>query len=124
MEIIRLNETPFTPEINLDQDRSRFEFYGKSFPEDCDKFYKPIVEWFKEYVNKPNRETIIVFKLDYFNTSSSKILLEILGILKEIHRQKKTVIIHWYYRTGDQDMFETGETFSEIISLPFKLLPY
>ena len=35
---IRLPETQFTPEVNLDKDRSRFEFYGKSLPEDCNEF--------------------------------------------------------------------------------------
>ncbi len=121
---IRLPETQFTPEVNLDKDRSRFEFYGKSLPEDCNEFFNPIIDWFRLYVTTPNRETIVIFKLDYFNTSTSKKFLEILNILKEIHRQKKPIIIHWYYRVGDEDMFETGETFSEMVSLPFKIMPF
>ena len=124
MEPIKVHETSYTPEINLDRDRSRFEFYGKSYPEDPNEFYEPIVNWFKLYVVKPNRETNVIFKLDYFNTSSSKKIIDILTILKEVHRQKKQIIIHWYYRTGDDDMYETGETFSEIVNLPFKLTPY
>ncbi|MDD3567986.1 MAG: DUF1987 domain-containing protein [Bacteroidales bacterium] len=121
---IRLNETQFTPEVNLDVDRSRFEFYGKSLPEDCNEFFEPIIDWFRSYVQIPNRETVLVFKLDYFNTSTSKKFLEILNLLKEIHRQKKSVIVHWYYRTGDEDMYETGETFSELVSIPFKIMPF
>lgn len=121
---LRLDETPFSPEVNLDKERSRFEFYGKCFPEDPNEFFTPIIDWFREYVIAPNRETIVIFKLDYFNTTSSKNFIDILNILKEIHRQKKTIMIHWYYRTGDEDMFETGETLSEIVSLPFKFIPY
>lgn len=121
---IRLNETQFTPEVNLDVDRSRFEFYGKSLPEDCNEFFEPIIDWFRSYVRIPNRETVLVFKLDYFNTSTSKKFLEILNLLKEIHRQKKSVIVHWYYRTGDEDMYETGETFSKLVSIPFKIMPF
>lgn len=124
MRPIRIEETPFSPEVNLDKERSRFEFYGKCFPEDSHEFFNPIIDWFREYVIAPNRETIIIFKLDYFNTTSSKKFIDILNILKEIHRQKKTILIHWYYRTGDEDMFESGETLSEIVSLPFKFIPY
>jgi hypothetical protein len=124
LNIIRLSETPFTPEVNLDKDRSRFEFYGKSLPEDCNEFYNPIIDWFRSYVTNPNRETVVLFKLDYFNTSTSKKFLDILNLLKEVHRQKKSVIVHWYYRTGDEDMRETGETFSELVSIPFKIMPF
>lgn len=124
MKPIRIDETPFSPEVNLDKERSRFEFYGKSFPEDPHVFFNPIIDWFREYVIAPNKETIVVFKLDYFNTTSSKKIIDILNVLKEVHRQKKPIMIHWYYRTGDDDMFESGETISEIVSLPFKFIPY
>jgi hypothetical protein len=124
MNPLRIEETAFSPEVVLDKARSRFEFYGKCFPEDSYEFFTPIVDWFRQYVIAPNRETNVIIKLDYFNTSSSKRIIDILNILKEIHKQKKVIMIHWYYRTGDDDMFETGETFSEIVSLPFKLTPY
>jgi len=121
---LRLAETPFAPEVVLDKDRSRFEFYGKSFPEDPKQFYAPIISWFEKYVEMPNRETIVTFKFDYINTASSKKLIDLLNILKEVHRQKKPVIINWYYRTGDEEMFETGQTFSEIVGIPFKIMPF
>lgn len=121
---LRKVETPYSPEVILDRERSRFEFYGKCYPEDANEFFAPIIDWFREYVVSPNRETIILFKLDYFNTASSKRIVDILNILNEIHKQKKVIVVHWHYRTGDEDMFETGETFSEIVNLPFKFTPY
>lgn len=124
MEALRIVETHFSPEVNLDKERSRFEFFGKSFPEDAKEFYAPIIDWFKDYVANPNRETTVVFKLEYFNTASSKKLVDMLNILKEIHRQKKVIMIYWYYKSDDEDMHETGETFSEIVGLPFKFFPY
>ena len=124
MEALRLAETHFSPEVNLDKERSRFEFFGKSFPEDAKEFFNPIIAWFEQYVVNPNRETIVVFKLEYFNTASSKKIVDLLNVLKEIHRQKKSIIINWYYKSDDEDMLETGETFSEIVNLPFKFLPY
>jgi hypothetical protein len=124
MEPLRISETHFSPEVNLDKERSRYEFFGKSFPEDAKEFYVPIIDWFKIYVVNPNRETVVVFKLDYLNTASSKKIIDLLNVLKEIHKQKKVIMIHWYYKSDDEDMFETGETFAEIVGLPFKLIPY
>lgn len=124
MEKFTLVETQFSPEVTLDKDRSRFEFYGKVYPEDVNEFFFPILNWFNIYVQNPNRETAVLFKLDYINTASSKKMLDLLHILKEIHKQKKSIIINWYYRTGDEDMRETGETFSEIVNIPFKITPY
>ncbi|HOP04970.1 MAG TPA: DUF1987 domain-containing protein [Tenuifilaceae bacterium] len=124
MEPLRLAETHFSPEVNLDKDRSRFEFFGKSFPEDAKEFFNPIIDWFMKYVESPNRETTVIFKLDYFNTASSKKIVDLLNVLKEIHKQKKSIIINWYYKSDDEDMLETGETFSEIVNLPFKFFPY
>ncbi|MEW5847138.1 MAG: SiaC family regulatory phosphoprotein [Bacteroidota bacterium] len=72
MKPLKLLETSDTPEVTLDKERGRFEFYGKIMPENPKEFFEPIIEWFKEYVNDPNPETILTFKLDYFNTAASK----------------------------------------------------
>jgi len=124
LPVLRLHETPTSPEVILDKGRSRFEFYGKSLPEDSNEFYNPIIDWIKKYAATPNRETVVLFKLDYFNSSTSKKLLDIFFALNEIHRQKKVILVHWYYRTDDDDMRESGETFSELVSIPFKISPY
>lgn len=124
MRPLRFDETSDTPEVNLDKDRGRFEFYGKSMPENPTEFFLPIIEWFKEYVKNPNKETTLIFKMDYFNTASSKKILEILSLLLEIHKKKMSVIVNWHYRSNDDDMKETGETFSEIIHIPFRITPY
>lgn len=124
MRKIAYDETPDSLEVTLDKEKSRFEFYGKSLPENCNEFFNPILDWFTEYLKAPNNETIVTFKLDYFNTSSSKKLLEIFFKLQELHKQKKSVIINWYYQKDDDDMRESGEAFAEMIIIPFKVIPY
>lgn len=121
---LRIQPTSESLEVNLDQEMGRFEFYGKSLPEDPNEFFKPIINWFKEYVEKPNKETVLVFKMEYFNTASSKKLLDILSICFEIHKKKQSIMVNWYYRYNDDDMRENGETFSEIVHLPFKYMTF
>jgi len=121
---LRIQPTSESLEVNLDKEMGRFEFYGKSLPEDPAEFFKPIIEWFKEYVNNPNKETVLVFKMEYFNTASSKKILDILTYCLDIHKKKQSILVHWYYRYNDEDMKDTGETFSEIVHLPFKYMTF
>jgi len=124
MKPLRIQATNESLEVNLDKELSRFEFYGKSLPENPVEFFEPILSWLKEYVKTPNKETILVFKMEYFNTASSKRLLDILSICYEIHKKKQSVFVNWYYRFDDDDMKESGESFSEIVHLPFKFITY
>lgn len=124
MKPLKILETTDSPEITLDKDKGRFEFYGKSLPEDPKEFYQPVIGWVKEYIQNPNSETTLIFKFDYFNTASSRKLLEILLLFQELHQKGHPVSARWYYKTHDEDMRETGETFAELVKLPFKLISY
>ena len=124
MKPLKLLETSDTPEVTLDKERGRFEFYGNIMPENPKEFFDPIIEWFHEYVKNPNPETTLIFKLDYFNTAASKKLIEILSILQGINQYNKTVQVNWFYKNIDQDMRDSGETFAEIIHIPFKFFTY
>ena len=124
MEILRYSETEDTPEITLDRSRNRFEFFGKSLPENADEFYAPILSWFDEYVKEPNKNTLIEFKMDYFNTVTAKKIMKIIHKLEDIHKQRKNVMIHWHYLEIDEDMMEAGQAFSEMVVVPFKIISY
>ncbi len=120
MEIINLEGTEDTPKILLDEGNGIFEISGRSLPEDSAEYYQPIIEWLKAYGEAPLDETIFVFKLEYFNTASSKLILDILTTLEEI----SGVVIHWYYYEDDEDMEEAGEEFSELVDIDFEFKPY
>ncbi len=120
MEIINLEGTEDTPKIILDKSNGIFEISGRSLPEDSSEFYQPVLDWIKEYSENPLPETIFVFKLEYFNTASSKLILDVLTALEEIPGAK----IHWYFYEDDEDMEEAGEEFSELVDLDFEFKPY
>jgi hypothetical protein len=120
MEIISLEGTEDTPKIILDKSNGIFEISGRSLPEDSAEFYQPVLDWLGEYANQPLPETIFVFKLEYFNTASSKLILDILSALEDIPGTK----IHWYFYEDDEDMEEAGEEFSELIDLDFEFKTY
>lgn len=124
MEIVNIGATDETPKVNFNTGEGIFEMSGKSLPEDVTVFYNPILTWLDGYALEPNSETVFVLKMDYFNTASSKLILDILLKLEEIHEEHGGIKIEWYYREDDEDMEEAGDEFSDIVDLPFELKEY
>ena len=120
MEIINLEGTEDTPKIILDRNNGIFEISGRSLPEDTAEFYKPVLEWLDGYAGTPNSETNFTFKLEYFNTASSKLILDILSKLEDI----KGSTVSWYYHEDDEDMEEAGSEFAELVEVPFEFKTY
>ncbi|MCS6823694.1 MAG: DUF1987 domain-containing protein [Cytophagaceae bacterium] len=120
MQILQLEGTEDTPRIFLDKSKNIFEISGRSLPEDAAEFYKPIIQWLSDYAKDPNPSTELIIKLEYFNTASSKLILDVLSKLEEIKNSK----VIWYYYEEDEDMKEAGEEFSELVDVPFEYKTY
>lgn len=119
METLHISSTVDSPEINFDPNIGVFVIEGKSYPEDTIELYMPVVDWLDEYIENPLPKTTMKFKLDYFNSSSYKALLNILLRLERVKSNTNQVIIEWYYYPKDRDMKEAGEEFSELVDVPF-----
>ena len=124
METIKIQGTEDTPKIILDADNEVLEISGRSLPEDVSAFYEPVLNWLNEYAENPNKKTIFNFKLTYFNTASSKLLLDILMKLEEMHENGNDILIRWHYPEDDEDMEEAGEEYADIVDVPFEQVGY
>jgi hypothetical protein len=121
MDDFYLEATPKTPKLYFSRETGEFEISGRSIPENSIEFYKPIINWLDNYVEEPNHRTLLVIKLEYFNTSSSKCLVEILRRLESLDDQS-IVRVKWCYEEEDEDMQESGEDFKEIIKVPIEMV--
>lgn len=124
MKAIKIDAKEDTPKIFLDPENNVFEMSGRSLPEDAQVFYEPIISWLREYSASPNKETIFQFKLNYFNTASSKLILDILMILEDIHQNGHSIKVNWLFEENDEDMEEAGEEYAELVEIPFEHIPY
>ncbi len=124
MEKINIKETDTTPVVILDKENGVFRFEGKTLPENVAFFYQPIIDWFNEYIKDPNPETILVLKLEYINTASSKALFSLFIKLEEIIAKGLDVKIKWYYADDDEDMKDVGEEYEDVIKLPFEHIEF
>ncbi len=124
MEVIKIKGTEDTPNVILDAENNIIEFSGRSLPEDVVTFYAPVLQWIEEYAKSPNPKTEVIFRLEYFNTASSKILLDILLKFEDIMNDGNEIVVQWYFQEDDEDMEEAGEEYSEIVDIPFEMHSY
>ena len=121
MESISIKGTAKTPTVEFSADGT-VGIKGRSIPENSIEFYKPLVEWLDNYAANPKDQTEVNIQLEYFNTSSSKCILDVFKKLEVIHKNGNDVKINWYFEEDDEDMLEAGEDYQSIIKVPFKMI--
>ena len=122
MEKYGIEGTPKTPTINFDLASGVLEIKGRSIPENSIEFYKPLVDALDKYAGSPKSATSVIIQLEYFNTSSSKCILDVFKKLENINKGGSAVTINWHYEEDDEDMLEAGEDYQAIINVPFKMI--
>ena len=121
MDPLIIGATNESPGINFDKDLGKFLIFGKSFPEEARKFFDPAFLWLEDYINDPNEETNIEFRLEYYNSATATMLLEMLYMFEKLITERgKKVSVTWNYLEIDDDMLEAGKEYAEIINIPFK----
>lgn len=121
MENIKINGSTKTPEINLIANEGLIEIKGRSIPENSIDFYKPIIEWLTNYSSTPQNNTVVNIQLEYFNTASSKCILDVFKKLEVVKKSGNEITINWFYEEDDEDMLEAGEDYQSIIKIPFNM---
>lgn len=124
LKAIKLEPTKETPYVILDVENNKFEITGRSFPLNAKGFYLPILEWLDAYTAKPNAKTEFIFKLEYFNTPSSKSISDILKKMKEIKDGGNEVVVYWYYEEDDIDILDLGHVFARTVGMDFEFKEY
>jgi SiaC family regulatory phosphoprotein len=121
MEPLIIEAGSKTPFISMKHDTGIIELKGKSIPENSVEFYQPVFKWLDEYTLSPNGKTAVTIHLEYFNTSSSKCLLDIFRKLEKLHGANNGVSILWLFEEDDEDMQEAGDDYQSIVKIPFTI---
>jgi len=122
MNSLVMEGTAKTPSILFSADSGTLEIKGRSIPENSFEFYQPVYEWLDSYALKPSAVTSATIQLEYFNTSSSKCLLDIFRKLESLHKSERSEVnVVWMYEEDDEDMMEAGDDYRTIVLLPFEL---
>ncbi|RLD68339.1 MAG: nuclear pore complex subunit [Bacteroidetes bacterium] len=124
MDALTIKQQNNTIGIVLDKGNKKFVFEGRSLPENTVKFFEPVMKWIEEYKKEPLDQTDIDLNFIYFNTSSAKIILEVLQEFDQIHREGKNVKITWHFMEDDYDIKEAGEEYESMVSVPFEYVEH
>lgn len=120
---LTIEKTTKTPYVFFDKQQGNLEIKGVSLPTNAIEFYTPLFQFIEEYLKKPQERTDIVFHFDYFNTSSSKILLQLLIRFESLLDMGKEVSLNWLYEEDDIDMLDAGKMYEASIKMPTILVP-
>ena len=122
MENFVIEGSKKTPTIRLDTE-GLLKIGGRSIHEDPDKFFKPVVNWIREYCKAPpSPATTVDILLEYFNSGSAKYILTILQILTTELSTEHNLKINWHYEEGDDDILERGQYYSSLLKKEFTFI--
>lgn len=132
MEPLNIEPTEFTPRVFFDPENSLFEISGFSRPENVIGFYRPILKWLEEYheqvlsqnLNFEKSLLTLNLKMTYFNSASSKFLLDVLLEFMKFMSKGNKIEVNWYYEEGDDEILESGEEIADMLGYTFNFIPY
>lgn len=103
-----IERTPQTPEISL-QVNGDFSIKGISTPHNVQNFYQPVFDWLRTYKDSEPARINLVLEMEYLNTSSSRIFVDLLILINSLKASGTAVKIVWRYEEDDEDVFDLGE---------------
>lgn len=124
LEILEIKKSEDAPYVFMDAEEGFIEIKGKSFPPDVSIFFKPVLDWLDDYKHHGKKELNLHLILEYFNTASSKLILDILYKLEEIDQSGKKVNVCWYYPEDDEEILDLGEEYEGLVDLNFRHISY
>jgi hypothetical protein len=102
---------------DLQQDMPRFFWHentidicGHAKPEFAPLSWQNFLKNFSEFL-KDKKSIIVNFKLEYYNSASSRFITEMFVILTKNYKLKP--IVNWYYFKDDEDSVEDAEIYQE-----------
>ena len=125
LEIKGQLSTYFTPNISFNASTSICEISGESYLEDSFEFYDRLIKWVDDFFSEGAKTITVNFRLTYFNTSSSRAILDFLRNLKKHEEKGKTVTVNWYYPDPDYDEMQMeAEDYMDEVGIHINLISY
>jgi hypothetical protein len=123
MEALHIEASEDTPKIYFEPEVEIYLLEGKSLPENAIDFYQPVFDWATSFFSSSEVQgsVDINFKLDYFNTASSKQIAKFLRII-ENSPVSENVTIKWFYDAEDADMLKAGNRYNKLMKVNFEFI--
>ena len=108
-------------EILLNTEEKLLQLSNRSISPDPELIFNPLIDILNVYFGS-NDKLICKIKLEYFNSSSARSLLNLLQRLESQHKKGFKISVMWYHTVDDDDSREFGEDLQELITLPVDII--
>ncbi len=127
MKHLIIEKTKSTPFVHFNNETNVLQIKGESYPENTAKFYAPVFSWLEDFLPTTTGGGAVTAELEinYFNSSSSKVLMDFFNRLEDVADQGCSVTINWRYHEENDMAVEYGEEFQEELSkVGFNLIKF
>jgi hypothetical protein len=115
-------KTTSTPFVLIDEEKSYMRLEGRSFHENVVEFFSDVNAWLDKYLVTDFSLFTFDCELNYFNSSTAKLLLNILMKLDKFASDDKKIVVNWITTMSNDIVIECGEDFEEEVDeLEFNL---
>lgn len=120
MERIKVEPTSYLPLVDFSPE-GKLKLEGRSIPEDANKLFNPLIDFVDQLAVE---QVSLDINLEYFNTASSKKILDMLRHL-DANNKVNVIKVNWYFEEGDDDSIETAEIYEELLHrVDFRYIEY
>ena len=113
MENLFISAKERSPEVDFRFSENRLSLTGEAYPEDPASFFGPLLRAVAAHCDTLQGQSLVVeFRLDYFNTSSAKALMNLIQLLERAARRGVRVDLRWHHQQDDEVIREFGEDFA------------
>ncbi len=91
------------PTVDLNAETGICSISGNSYMQNSRDFFNPVLNWFQEYTSSKKGDLLLIYNLQNLNTGTSRVLYQILEILKEYKKHGADIKIKWNH-TDKPDM--------------------
>jgi len=117
---LHLQQTELTPLVIFDPKNSVLKVEGKMIPENIEDIMTPINRWVESYLT-PESKLHILFRLYYYNTSSSRQFFLFCKKLDTYFEKGAKISVRWEYEEGDEESRSDAEEFLDGVHFPYEI---
>lgn len=120
MENLVFKGTSRTPSVKLDTENGVLDIEGYSIPDNSALFFAPLINDIDSYVKDASKKLVVNVKLDYLNSSSSKVFMEIFKKISTLDN----AVFNWHYNSDDDEILDYAKNCEEVTNKPFNFYGY
>jgi hypothetical protein len=121
-DTLYIEATDVSPEVRFSSVECSFLIKGRSMPENSEQFYEPVLSWLRGKYSSETVKATIDVNLDYYNTGSFIRIMGLFNLLNELNKKGSQFSVRWICEAEDEDNIADGQSFKEVVKIPFEII--